>query len=52
MLGNQVELLLALVAEWSKTLEMQIQVTSGHLGPRFESLSGHMYANPSILLSL
>ena len=31
----------AVVAEWSKTLEMQIQVTSGHLGPRFESCLGH-----------
>ena len=43
---------LAVGAEWSKTPVFLIQVASGHLGPRFESLSGHMYANPSILLSL
>ena len=31
-----------MVVEWSKTLVLQIQVASGHEGPRFESRWGHI----------
>ena len=42
----------AMVAEWSKTPVLQIQVASGHLGPRFESNSGHKWLLMGMLCSI
>ena len=40
---------LAVVADWSKTTVLQIQVVSGRLGPRFESCLGLGYQSLKII---